>query len=440
MLLQQQAVPGSPTPRLLISLAATLIIVSIFSWSSLRELQGLRRLQSDIIDRNRRDSLQLIRIQNSLNTLAHSLRDMLEDQDGYGLLAWRSEMRRTEADMRDALRIRMSLTHGRAEDQTELLGGALDQFWRTMNDTFATSQAGDTQRARRLVADTLQPQQQSMTALVARLLVANNEAEREAATQINNIYDTAERHTWWFLVAMLGGTAGIGIAAAHYNRRLFNSIAELSQQRSTLARGLIGVQEEVFRSVSRELHDDFGQILTAIGVMLRRAQNKHLPPDSPLQQDLEELRGIVQESLEKTRSFSQALHPTILDDYGLVRALERHFESFQRQTGIEAEFECEGSCTLRENRAIHVYRIAQEALTNVAKHSGATEVRVRLRCDELRLHMEICDNGKGPGTRSESGLGLIAMRERAALLNGRFTFQAGSDCGTVISLEVPLEE
>src|ERR671913_540233 len=115
---------------------------------------------------------------------------------------------------------------------------------------------------------------------------------------------------------MLAGIAAIGAFVAVSNRKLFERLAQLSQQRSTLSRRLIGLQEEVFRSVSRELHDDFGQILTAIGTMLRRAEKKGLPADSPFREEISEVRQVVQETLEKTRSFSQALHPTILDDYG----------------------------------------------------------------------------------------------------------------------------
>ncbi|HYO84174.1 MAG TPA: sensor histidine kinase [Bryobacteraceae bacterium] len=430
--------PGSPTPRLLFSLAATLLVVALFSWSSLRELQGLRRLQTDVVDRNRRDSLQLIRIQNNLNLLGLSLRDMLDDRDSYGLLAWRSELRRIETDLRDAVRIQSTLS-AQAGQQRTLLGNALDQFWRTVHTTFNIAQNGDLERARRMVTDTLQAQQQSLTTLVARQLVENNEAETQAAREVKAIYDAAERHVWWFFVAMLAGTAGIGIATAHHNRRLFNSIAALSEQRSTLARGLIGVQEEVFRSVSRELHDDFGQILTAIGTMLKRTANKHVPADSPLQKDLEELRDIVQESLEKTRSFSQALHPTILDDYGLVRAMERHIENFTRQTGVAVAFHSEGRPALDDGRSIHIYRVLQEALTNVAKHAHATAAEVRLRSDNDVLRLEVEDNGQGPSTQLRQGLGLIAMRERAQLLGGKFRMGGGRDCGTVVVLEVPLK-
>jgi signal transduction histidine kinase len=437
--IETTAVPPSPTPRLLISLAATLAIVGIFSLVSLRETQGLRRLQTEIVEKNRRDSLQLIRIQNDLNLLGLAMRDMLDDRDNYGLTAWRGEFLRLQTDLRDAVEIESTLTT-RPTEQRRYLADALAQFWRAADDMFGVAEQGDTQRARRIISDSLQAQQASLTSAVARLLVQNNEAEAQAAREISTIYDAAERHVYWFLMAMLAGTAGIGIAAAHYNRRLFDGIAALSQQRSTLARGLIGLQEEVFRSVSRELHDDFGQILTALGALLKRADNKHVPPDSPLREDLTELRQVVQETLEKTRSFSQALHPTILDDYGLVRAMERHVQTFSRQTGIPVQFDSDGGPPLKDQRGIHIYRILQEALTNIARHSSATSAAVTLRVMGGRLRMDIRDNGRGIPAKHKAGLGLIAMRERAELLGGTLRILRDSECGTVVTLEVPLEE
>ncbi len=99
----------SPTPRLLIALAITLLAVAVFSWFSLRQVDLLRQLQSNIIDRHRKDSLQLLRIQNNLNSLGHSLRDMITGETGYPLAAYRGELHRMRLDLEDALRIEDSL-------------------------------------------------------------------------------------------------------------------------------------------------------------------------------------------------------------------------------------------------------------------------------------------------------------------------------------------
>ena len=427
-----------PTRGLLIGLLATLAIVAVFSFSSLYQIAGLRQLQTGIIERNRRDSLQLIRIQNDLNLLGHAMRDMIEDRDGYGLEAWRGEFRRLRQDLSDAIAIGQKLATRPAEHNRHL-AGAVDQFWRSADEVFRVAAGGHTARARRMITDSLQAQQASMTTTVARLLVQNNEAEEQAAREVAAIYGRVERNLYLFLIAMLAGTTAVGLTVAHYNRRLFDQVNALSRQRSTLARGLIGMQEELCRSVSRELHDDFGQILTAIGVMLTRAGKKELPADSAIRQDLAEIRNVAQEALEKTRSFSQALHPTILDDYGLERAIERHIQTFEKQTGIATVFDRDGSFQAGESRGIHMYRIVQEALTNIARHAEASEAVVRLHRRDNRIVLQIEDNGKGIPDRPAAGLGLIAMRERAELLRGSLEVKRNAPCGTLISLEAPLE-
>jgi signal transduction histidine kinase len=428
----------TPTPRLLIALAITLAAVAVFSWFSLRQIDRLRRLQTDTIDRHRRDSLQLLRIQNALHTLGLAIRDMMESDSRYPLTAWRSELQRTRGDLEDALRVESGLA-ARPAEQQQYLANSMAQFWRSVDEVLDIARRGDEERARRIIANSLQAQQASLAVTVARLLVQNNESEEQAAAAIQAIYGEVERNVYLLLGAVLAGIVTSSLAVILTNRRLFRSLAEVSEQRSTLARQLIEVQENVLRSVSRELHDDFGQILTAVCAMLSRAEKKGLPPDSPLRAQLAEVREVVGDTLEKVRSLSQALHPTVLDDYGLEKAIERFLPLFEKQTGISVRYEKTGEGALADGAAIHVYRITQEALNNIARHSGAKEAAVRMQLTPERLRLEIEDHGCGmPLNRRNGGLGLIAMRERAELLHGRISFHRPAGGGTLVMLEVPL--
>jgi signal transduction histidine kinase len=425
-----------PTIWLLLGLAATLCVVAVFSFYSLRQIEGLRSLQTETIDRNRKDSLQLIRIQNNLNSLAIAMRDMADGEQGYPLEAWRAEFERIRYDLDDSVRIESTLA-SRPPDQQKYLTESIRQFWTSADQIFTIAQQGDEGRARGMIVNSLQAQQASLSSLVARLLVANYEAEQQTSAEIQSIYSRVALNLKIFTIAMVAGIAAIMLAIIAANRRVFQRLAAVSEQRSTLARRLIGVQEEVFRSVARELHDDFGQVLTAIGAMLRRADKKHLPPESPLREDLAEIRGIVQETLEKTRSFSQALHPTILDDYGLEKAIERYVETFEKQTGIGVAYEKHGAGSVPEEKGIHVYRVLQEALTNVARHARASHVSVRVWFRPERFRLEVQDDGIGSGSPAGKGLGMIAMEERAELLRGRLAV-VPSQNGTLVTLEIPL--
>ncbi|HYP04943.1 MAG TPA: sensor histidine kinase [Bryobacteraceae bacterium] len=427
---------GSPTPRLLAGLAATLLAVGVFSWYTLSQIEGLRTLQTNTVDRNRRDSLQLLRIQNDLNSLGLAIRDMVEGQQEYPLTAFRSEFERIRNDLNDALRIERTLSN-RPPEQNQFLEQSMRQFWDSVEQVLKIAEADET-RARRILANSVTAQQASLSSSVARLLVQNHEAEEQAIVRVAAIYDGVERNIYVFLVAMLTGIAAIGVFMVVSNRKVFERLAQLSDQRSTLSRRLIGLQEEVFRSVSRELHDDFGQILTAIGTMLRRAEKKGLPPDSSFREEVSEVREVVQETLEKTRSFSQALHPTILDDYGLEKAIERHLQTFEKQSGISTRFEKQGAPAVDEAHGIHIYRVVQEALNNIAKHANARTATVRLRVLEGQLVVDIEDDGVGIAGVPKTGLGLIAMRERAELVGGALTVGRTAGAGTLVRLRAPL--
>jgi len=202
------------------------------------------------------------------------------------------------------------------------------------------------------------------------------------------------------------------------------------------------VQEEVLRSVSRELHDEFGQIFTAIGAMLRRLERKGIPPESPLHVDLTEVREMTQEALEKVRSLSQVLHPAVIDDYGLEKAIEWYVPMFEKQTGVTVDYEKQGTGpAFKGETAIHVYRILQEALNNVAKHATVKNAKVRVQYEPDKLRLAVEDHGKGLAARQPHqgmGLGLVAMRERAELVHGKLRLDNLAQGGTRVSLEVPI--
>jgi signal transduction histidine kinase len=228
------------------------------------------------------------------------------------------------------------------------------------------------------------------------------------------------------------------------NRRLFSALNSLSQQRRVLAARMINVQEDVLRSVSRELHDEFGQILTAVGAMLARAERKGLPADSPFRAELAEVRQITQETLEKMRALSQTLHPSVLDDYGLVRGLEWYTGLFQKQTSIQTTLNVTGDIQrITGKAAIHCFRIVQEALNNAAKHAKTKSAEVDLEFSPNRLTIRVRDFGIGivQDRRSRpSGLGLIAMQERAELLKGNLRVGSDPGGGAVVSLDLPLPQ
>lgn len=413
--------------------------VVAYSWYITRQISGLREMQNNLVARNRKDSLQLLRIQNDLNLLALAMRDMLDNEEHYPLVAWTAQFQRIREDLDDALRQEEQVASAsRTPEQRQYLGNSMVQFWNAVERNFALAQSGKEQEAREQIRLSLQARQASLSNAVARLLVQNNEAEEQAAQSISQIYDRVQRQVYLFLTATLIAIAITSLYIIRSNRQLFARLAALSEQRSDLAQKLIATQESTLRHISRELHDEFGQILTAVGSMLKRAE-KYLPQGSPVMTELHEVREVTQSTLDKVRSLSQALHPVMLDELGLESTLDWYLPTIERQAGIRISYEKSGtSFPVDGTVAVHVYRVAQEALNNVTRHSGARQAWVRLRFLPQDLELEVEDHGKGfvPG-QSRQGIGLVAMRERAEILGGTISFSRPAEGGTIVSLRIP---
>ena len=366
---------------------------------------------------------------------------MLDNDEPYPLNAWSAQFQRIRADLDDALRLeeQVSVTH-RTPEQRQFLGTSLAQFWDAVDRMFAFAQAGKADEARAQIRLTLQARQAALSTVVARLLVQNNDSEEQAAQRIGEIYDRVQRQVYVFLVAILTAILLTSLYLIRSNRQLFARLAALSEQRSELAQKLISTQESTLRYISRELHDEFGQILTAIGSMLSRAGN-HAPEGSPLRSELREVCEIAQSTLDNVRTLSQALHPVMLDESGLESTLDWYIPTVERQTGVSISYEKSGTPFPVDGSAgIHIYRVVQEALNNVTRHSGAREAWVRLRFLTDVLEIEVEDHGSGfANPQSKPGIGLVAMRERAELLGGTMEFSQPSSGGTLVRLVIPKE-
>ncbi len=214
--------PRSPTVRLLAGLAITLSAVALYSGYTVMQLHGLERLQGGIIDRNRADSLLLLRIQNNLNSLGLAMRDMLDGSEPYPLTAWRGQFRRLRTDLEDAIaREAQSSPLDRDAEQRKYLSDSLGQFWDALDRIFALAQNGQEAEARTLIRLSLQARQEAISTAVARLLVQNNEIEQQAGARIRSVYAGVERNVYLFVAAMLGLILLTSLYLVQYNRRLF---------------------------------------------------------------------------------------------------------------------------------------------------------------------------------------------------------------------------
>ena len=223
-------------------------------------------------------------------------------------------------------------------------------------------------------------------------------------------------------------------------QQAFNRMLErLEAERRRASSAALAAQEEERARVARDLHDEVNQSLT--GLLLRlEATRKNAPPE--LAAELAETRALANRAMQELLTLARQLRPTALDDLGLKAALDSHVTQLGRQTGIETSFAAEGSlATVPQDVQIVAYRVAQEALSNAVRHSGARHLDVRLRRDAEALELEVVDDGRGFSfEEAAQGLGLGGMRERALLVNGTLETESRPANGTRIRLRVPIDE
>lgn len=229
-----------------------------------------------------------------------------------------------------------------------------------------------------------------------------------------------------------------GRALRHRERELEQSQEELR----ALGAQLISAQEDERRRLSRELHDDMNQRLAVVALEIESIQ-KTLPESDPMQKTLHHLNDQVSSLSDSVLHLAYQLHPSILDDLGLVVALKSSIKEFSQWENIAVTFQPRDvPQLLPQDIASCVYRVTQECLRNVAKHAQASQVSVEVRGIEGGLQLVITDNGKGfiPESvlRGTRGLGLIGMKERIRVVQGTFEVKASQGKGTTVTAWIPL--
>jgi len=351
-----------------------------------------------------------------------------------------------------------------ALDQLQLVtgaGGSQSELRETVRDFWATIEAtplrtGGMQGSQLYdyVQVEIVPRRNAAGAFLRELEEVNHAALRQSQEAL----DRSRRHALWRLLGMMGLCLVLGAVVARLSlrhaarleresARRFEEVAQAKQDLEQLSARLLEIQEDERRRISRELHDEIGQTLTALRIEISRAQAAWKAGSPAVPDRLEEARSLAERTVQTVRDISLLLRPALLDDLGLAAALQYQAEDFGRRSGIPCLFTEEGlGDSLPDTHKTCVYRVVQEALNNCEKHSGATRVRLAVRQKGGELAVEVEDNGRGlraaPQGRSsgEAGLGIVGMRERASMLDGVLEYEAVSGGGTRLRLLLPLPQ
>jgi signal transduction histidine kinase len=250
------------------------------------------------------------------------------------------------------------------------------------------------------------------------------------------------------LILIVGLAVGMGLLLAGFTiwrtlrleqelERRYQEVLHTQQELKELSARLVSAQEEERRSISRELHDEVGQSLSAL---LMEAGNAaaNVPP-AQVRQHVDSIKRLAEASVNIIRNMTLLLRPSMLDDFGLVPALEWQAREVSKRTGIRVQVAAADSAgELPDALKTCIYRVVQEALHNCARHAQAHAVRVVVRQEESKIVLSVEDDGRGFDSRRVRGLGLVGMEERVRHLGGVFHIRSIPGEGTKVDVELPL--
>lgn len=235
--------------------------------------------------------------------------------------------------------------------------------------------------------------------------------------------------------------AAIAAAANFQNARLSKELRASREQVRRLEKLVVAVQEEERLRISRELHDEAGQALTALKFSLA-AVRENLSDPVEARSQLKELMALADETMDQIRRLAHDLRPCVLDSFPLEEVLEGLCTEFTRRTGLEIDFESPAVPWLSDSARVSFYRFLQETLTNAAKHAAASRIEVRMEMRDGYSILSVADDGVGfdGNCPAGDGAGLKGLQERFELLGGRVEFDTSPGGGACVRASVPLEE
>jgi signal transduction histidine kinase len=373
------------------------------------------------------------------------VRDYLLEQDDTRAASQKYEL--------ESVRRRMSETLARYEaqlpeverDSFKDLRSHVDSYWQSLAPTLQWNPAARQFMRESFLRDVVIPRRSEVVAL-ARQVTALNERVLDAGEERLQAVQSRfrQRITILSLVALMLGGILVWVTSRRLRRlerqaeARYREVEDARRELRKLSNLLVAAQEEERRNLSRELHDEIGQAMSAMLVELGRLEAA--APDGEVQHDrLASVRRMAEESVAMIRNMALLLRPSMLDDLGLVPALRWQAREVTRRTNLRVKLVAdEISDDLLDSHRTCVYRVVQEALNNCVKHSQATQVRVTVRQDPDGLTVSVQDDGIGFDPHQEKGLGLLGMQERVERLGGLFRIESEPGQGSILSIRLPL--
>ncbi|HKE22559.1 MAG TPA: sensor histidine kinase [Bryobacteraceae bacterium] len=442
--------PNRSIPVLLIVFGMLIGLIAISGLGALHRARETYRAVSALNDHYRRTDEVLNSIASGIYMVGLLTRDYLLDPSNANAAEYRSQLLAERSSMEKEFReLRTAI---REEDRPRLqtLQTEVEGYWDALDPLFEWTPKEKAANSWGFLRREILPRRRAalkITGEISKLTEANFDQQRHEAYQ-------SQVSIAGFIGRMLVFTVllGLGIAALTVLRirklekhsaeqRLRTEEAERELRR--LSRQLVQAQEEERKSISRELHDEVGQMLTALRMELRSLQDLRTAPEDQFSDHVGTAKRLAEQSLRALRDMAMGLRPSMLDDLGLGSALQWQARQFAKQTGIPVNVQIDRMPSrVPEPHRTCIYRVVQEALTNCARHAKARSIDIEICGQPDGISLSIRDDGVGFETSNVKGrgLGLVGMQERVMELGGRLTIASQAHKGTVMWAKIPVPQ
>lgn len=420
-----------------------LLLMAAAEAGALLFLNSLRHndttLQARFLARNR----TLERIRSNIYLSGTFVRDSLLAPEQSGARAQLVTLEGLRRDSESALITYASELEPEEKTPFQDLRRQIDAYWKVLDRTLAwTSQERDKYRDAFFYSE-LVPRRTSMLQIADRIEALNEDALRRGDAKLGDLFGRLQLGLVAMIaVTLLGGATLAAFTIFHIlklegevQQRLKETLLAQASLQDLSAR-LVRAQEEERRALSRELHDEVAQAFSA--VLLEAENLLDLHPAPEVRAHLDSIRAVAENGMNEIRNMALLLRPSMLDDFGLLPALEWQAREIGKRTGLRVQVASEMTGDLPEEHKTCVYRVVQEALNNCAHHAQASAVQVVVRQQAGQILVTVQDDGSGFDPERVRGLGLLGMEERARHLGGTFQIDSRPGRGTLVRVTLPL--
>ncbi len=436
-------------PILAIAFGTLLVLVAASGVANLRRTRQIYAEVSTLHENYQRIQRTLNEVRTEIHLSGVLVRDYLLDPSQLAAGPYREQLLALRSSMAKELDELKHLIGNEDAPKLERLRDELDRYWDSLDPLFEWTLRQKIAFSSIFLRQQVLPRRNTVLAL-ARELRDLNQANLER--QRLNI-DRKQSELPVYLGKLLAVTLLLGLLVAGVSIYRINRLeqsTELEWRRAeraerelrSLSQQLVQAQEEERKAISRELHDEVGQMLTALRMELRNLEELRTASADQFGSHLDDAKQLSEQALRAVRDLAMGLRPSMLDDLGLGPAVEWQAREFSRRCGVPVTVQLDGALdVLPDTHRTCVYRVVQEALTNCARHARASDIRIAVHGRQEALSMTIQDDGVGfdPSEIHGRGLGLVGIQERVRELGGKVSIVSQPAKGTVLTVEIPLQ-